>query len=80
MDQSFSDSSVQSFPWWHKYEAVLQEIHSRPLFVHIEKAESTILVRRDAVGKKARYRAERAHIALALTVLGMLKKYWLGFS
>jgi hypothetical protein len=78
----YSVSLARSFPtWWLKYEAALHEIQPRRLFVCIETAESTILLRRDAIGTKAKHRDERAHIAHALTLLALLKKilfrFWL---
>jgi hypothetical protein len=62
------------------YEAALHEIQPRRLFVCIETAESTILLRRDVIGRKAKHSDERAHIAHALTLLTLLKKYCLGFG
>jgi len=81
MAKSLSLSLARRFPtWWHKYEAAVHEIRSRRLFAYIEIAESTILIRRDAIGRGAVHRTERRYIAHALALLALLKKYRLGFG
>jgi hypothetical protein len=80
MAKSLSVSFARRFPtWWHQYEAAVHEIRSSRLFECIEIAESTILIRRDAIVKGA-HLAERRHISHALVLLALLKKYHLGFG
>jgi hypothetical protein len=73
-------SSQVRFPAWQSaYEAVLCASDTDSLFKLVEIAEPAILVRRDRVNGKLRYKTEQRAIRTALGVLASIKREKLRF-